>query len=156
MFGRKIFVARAIVALLFAGGSVLVYALTQSLPEAVLEPIGPAAFPRTVAVILFVLSGATLYLSFEKSPAPSAPGAPGGGRPLLTLASLGLLILYIAVMDFGLLGYRPATIGFLFALGVVLLGPKPARIAAAALIALAIGFGTHFVFTRFMYIDLPQ
>jgi hypothetical protein len=153
MFGRKIFVARAIVALLFAAASALVYVLTLSLPEATLEPIGPATFPRTVAVIMFLLSLATLYLAFEKSPAPRAPASE---RPGLMLGSLAMLVVYVAAMDDGLVGYRLATIVFLFALGILMLGPKPVRVVIAALIALAIGFGTHFVFTRFMYIDLPQ
>ncbi len=153
MFGRKIFVARAAVALFFLLGSVLVYVLSLSLPEASFEPIGPATFPRTVAVVLALLSLGTLYLSFEKTPAAKGPGE---GRVGLTLASLLLLIAYVAVMDFELIGYRLATIAFLFALGVLQLGLKPLRVAIAAAIALAIGFGTHFVFTRFMYIDLPQ
>jgi hypothetical protein len=153
MFGRKLFVARATVALLFAAGSVLVYALSMSLPAATLEPIGPATFPRIVAVILFVLSAATLLRSFERTPA--AP-SPAGKRIGLMLGALALLIVYIAVMDYGLVGFRPATIAFLFLLGIMMLGLKPGRVAAVAAIALAIGLGTHFVFTRFMYIDLPQ
>lgn len=153
MFGRKIFVARAAVALFFLLGSVLVYVLSLSLPEASFEPIGPATFPRTVAVVMALLSLGTLYLSFEKTPAAKSPSE---ARVGLTLVSLLLLIVYVAVMDYELVGYRLATIAFLFALGVLQLGLKPLRVAIAAAIALAIGFGTHFVFTRFMYIDLPQ
>lgn len=153
MFGRKIFVARAVVALLFLAGSVLVYLLSLSLPEASFEPIGPATFPRTISVIMFLLSAGTLYLAFEKSPAPAPESDERVG---LTVVSLILLVAYIAVMDYELIGYRLATVAFLFALGVLLLGVKPLRIAIAAAIALAIGLGTHFVFTRFMYIDLPQ
>jgi hypothetical protein len=154
MFGRKIHVARAVVGLLFAAGSVLVYVLTLPLPDATLEPIGPATFPRTVSVIMLLLSLGTLYLSFEKSP-PPRDGATTG-QVGLTVGSLVLLILYVAVMDYDLVGYRVATIAFLFVLGVLLLGLKPFRVGIAAVIALAIGFGTHFVFTHFMYIDLPQ
>lgn len=154
MFGRRIHVARAVVGLLFAAGSVLVYVLTLPLPDATLEPIGPATFPRTVSVIMLLLSLGTLYLSFEKSPAPR-DGAKTG-QVGLTVGSLALLILYVAVMDYDLVGYRVATIAFLFVLGVLLLGLKPLRVGIAAVIALAIGFGTHFVFTHFMYIDLPQ
>jgi hypothetical protein len=161
MFGRKIFLARAVAALLFLAGSVLIYGLSLSLPAASFEPIGPATFPRAISVIMGLLSLGTLYLSFEKpsDAAPPVGAEPGTGRDDkvgLTLASLALLIAYVGVMDWGLIGYRIATIAFLFGLGVLLLGLRPLRVAIAAVIALAISFGTHFVFTSFMYIDLPQ
>ena len=42
------------------------------------------------------------------------------------------------------------------AVALALAAEERGHLPIAAVIALTIGFGTHFVFTRFMYIDLPQ
>jgi hypothetical protein len=73
----------------------------------------------------------------------------------LALATAGLTVLFVAVMNLGWLGFRWAAVAYLFALMMVLARGRLRMAPVAAAIALVLGIGLHLVFTRFFYIDLP-
>jgi hypothetical protein len=149
---------------LFAGAMVAVgaamFASGLTLPEPMLEPVGPAAFPLWAGAALVALSAVILVQSFR----PVTPdqdddefGMALDVRPRrdLALATATLTVLFVAVMDLGWLGFRWAAVAYLFALIMVLARGRPRMIPVAAAIALVLGIGLHLVFTRFFYIDLP-
>lgn len=130
-----------------------VYWASLDLPEAVLEPIGPAAFPRAVSVILAVLSLAVLVGALR--PRATAAKAAVVPRPWLAAATVALTIVYIGVMELEWLGFRDATIVYLAVLGALLVDFVARRLILVAVIAIVLGIGTHYVFTKLFFIDLP-
>jgi putative tricarboxylic transport membrane protein len=129
---------------------------SMSLPPAMLEPIGPAAFPRVVASVLgifaiVVLGGALRGRPAAQSDTPAATAR----RPALALVTLALSIVYIGAMQIGILGFREATVVYLAVLGAVLVGFDRRRLIPIGVIAIVIGIGAHWIFTRLFFIDLP-
>lgn len=131
------------------------------LPPASLEPIGPAVFPRVISLIMALLA-LTILANALISGRQATPRADiseektGGTRHWgLALATLLLSIAYLAAMQIGLLGFRESTVLYLMALGAALTGFDRRRLLVVAAIAVVVGIGTHAVFTRLFYIDLP-
>lgn len=123
------------------------------LPPGVLEPIGPAVFPRATAIILALLALVVLGGAIaRRGPARSRPAA---DRPRLALGSLLLSISYIGAMEVEWLGFRDATVIYLVTLSLMLVDFDRRKIPTIGVIALVIGIGSHYLFTGLFYIDLP-
>ena len=136
--------------------SVAIYWSSLSLPPAMLEPIGPAAFPRVVASILAILAILVLGSALRRQTSAGTEASEQvGRRPGLALLTLVISIAYIAAMEVGLLGFREATVLYLVVLGAVLVGFDRRRLIPIAVIALILGVGAHWIFTRLFYVDLP-
>lgn len=141
--------------------SAAVWWASLDLPPAMLEPVGPAAFPQAVASIIGLL--ALVVLGRALSPGALAQGAmvdrppseAGRRRWGLALTTLLMSIAYLAAMEVELLGFREATVIYLVALGAALVEFDRRRMIPVTAIALIVGVGTHYVFTRLFYIDLP-
>ncbi len=137
---------------------------SRGLPPPMLEPVGPAAFPLWAGGALAALSLMVLVRAVRRRIVPDEPGAdePGsdlsGARPRrdLGLVTAALTVLYVAVMDWGWLGFRWATVAYTFVLISVLFGFRPRMLVPAAVVALAMGIGLHLLFTKLFYIDLPS
>lgn len=152
--GRALTEAVFSVAIILACGAV--YRASLDLPPAMLEPVGPAAFPKAVSLILGALALVVLVGAVMRPPGTGKPGASGDrNRPGLAALTIVLTFLYLGVMQAGLLGFREASVLYLFALGAVLVDFDRARTVIVAVIALALGIGSHFLFTRFFFLDLP-
>jgi len=140
--------AAAIVAL-----SVVVWIGTADLPPPRYEPVGSAALPRGIALVMAALAVVV------------ALKALGGGvrtaerLPLRAVARIiaiaGLLVVFVGIMDARVLGFRPAAAGFFFLAVLVMAGVTWRTVAAAAGFSLILALGIHVVFTRLFYIDLP-
>ena len=131
---------------------------SRRLPPPMLEPVGPAAFPLWAGASLAALSLVVLVRAVRRS----VPDEPGSGlsaarsRNDLGLATAVLTVLYVAAMNWGWLGFRWATVAYVFVLVSVLSGFRPRPLLPAAAVALAMGIGLHLLFTRLFYIDLPS
>ena len=130
------------------------------LPPAMLEPIGPAVFPQAASIVLALLSlavlaAAALRSGVRPSEAVAAQRPAHARRPGLAVAMVALTVAYLGVMEAGLLGFRDATVTYLLVLGMALFGFELRRLGWVVAIALAIGVGSHAVFTRLFFIDLP-
>lgn len=132
--------------------SILVFVDTASLPGGVYEPLGPAAFPRFVAVVIGLLSLPLLFVG--RSAGESEDGSEL--RQDLAVAGLALTVGYIILLSFDL-DYRPVTIIYAAAMGF-LLSPQSNRLRAG-IVALALGavlgLGLHFLMTSVFVVDLP-
>ncbi len=144
-------VALAVVMILMAG-AVFVHSFT--LPEPALEPVGPAAFPFAVSILLMALSGQVLWRAFTGQPANDRP-APHRKRYDLAALTLGLTVAYLASLQWELATFRQATMVYAFVLTAALFRWRPRRLPIAVIIALVLGVGLKFVFTQVLYLDLP-
>lgn len=148
-------------------GAVLIAGATD-LPAAVLEPVGPAAFPLSVGVLLIALALAAVLLGLRGRKAggttpPSAVSADQGDPPAatyrprydLTLLFVVLTFVYGIVLTFEWLSFQVATVAYLL-IAFVGVARQPLRsLPPAIVLALLIGVGVKYLFTHFFYIDLP-
>lgn len=143
-------------AALVIGGAVVLLIGAAELPPPRFEPLGSAAVPRGLAVILIVLGlwvavRAILGLRAD-APAPKETGEPS--HPMRSLGVLAALVAYVAALDLGQLPFLPLTALFLAASGTILSGGgwKPALIYGA--LGLALAAALSFIFSNFLYIEI--
>lgn len=146
--------ATVILSVAMIATGILAFVGTRGLPEPALEPIGPAAFPRATSLILAFLAAWVLVRTLLRPKEETRPkdDAPRYGLAFVMVAAT---VIYVAGMDLELVGYRIATVGYLFVLAVILLGARPRSMPIAAAVAVIVGVGTHFIFTKLLFIDLP-
>ena len=147
----------------------VVYWQASLLPPPFFDPLGSAAVPKFASLVLVLLG--TLVLARLFAPVPSSdPEAEAGAvdeatppdeqpprpAPWTALGSVLIPVAYVGLMATGLLGFREASILFVFAMGALL--ARFRRTAVLLLIPLAIAFGIFFdfIFTQVFYVDLPR
>lgn len=131
----------------------------SELPPPFFDPIGSAAFPKAMAVIIAALSLVVIakaVLASRSAPAAEAEPSPEARQShLLGAAMYALVILYAAAMQWKLLGFATATALFIVAAGAVLGRFRLKETIVSAVLALLLGFGGDYLFTHVFYIDLP-
>ncbi len=150
--------ADTILAIVLNGLSVVVIIEANRLPPPFFDPLGSAAVPRSVATLLIVLSACLLVrcLLQPLEGQRRADAAEGTNSPGIALSAAVLPILYVGVMQFGILGFAPASVLFVMSLGGALARWRPMALVALLPVALLAGFGLEALLTEFFYIDLPQ
>ncbi|MEW6333974.1 MAG: tripartite tricarboxylate transporter TctB family protein [Thermodesulfobacteriota bacterium] len=120
-------------------------------------PIGPAAYPR---VVLILLAGLCLWLIAEdllrrRLPARK-PAKPAGPAPEYGKVLLGFILFLGYVAGLSLIGYLAAT--FLFVLGLSWsIGPRqPRELPKLILIAAGTALITYLVFEKYLHVFLPR
>ncbi|MEZ5864206.1 MAG: tripartite tricarboxylate transporter TctB family protein [Geminicoccaceae bacterium] len=130
---------------------------TAALPPPRYEPLGSAALPRTLAVIMALLGIMLLGRVWAGGRRPAASAARPGfrPRPWLAVGVLAVLVAYVALMDLRLLGFVPASILALVLLGAMLTGFDRRRLPWLAGFVVLLVVAVQLLFTRVFYIDLP-
>ena len=129
----------------------------RKIPPPFFDPLGSAAIPKAIAVVLVVIAcvlsmRAVAGLGAVNDEAPIAYRP----RPDLVIGIFALCVVYVGSMDLGWIGFEAATIAFLIA-AAALLGRLHLRtLLLGSLIALVMGVGGTWLFTRFFFIDLPR
>jgi len=151
--GAGLDVALGLLVLLLCGA---ILAASVGLPGSPYEPLGPASFPQGVAAVMAILALVVLGQGVRRLRAGGrrAPAVPGGGA-WLAAGSYGLSVLFILAMSQGLVGYRAGSVLYVVAMGVLLTRVNPRAVPIVLLLALILGLGTHYVFTRVFVVDLP-
>jgi putative tricarboxylic transport membrane protein len=144
--------------------SAVLYWQAALLPPPFFDPLGSAAVPKFVAGVLAVL--ATLILvrvgaGRRDDPAAideATPPAEETARPapLIALGAVLLPTLYVALMAFGLLGFREASMVFIFAMGALLARFRRTAVLILIPVAILLGVLFDFIFTQVFYVDLPK
>ncbi|MEZ5936365.1 MAG: tripartite tricarboxylate transporter TctB family protein [Alphaproteobacteria bacterium] len=138
--------------------TVVIWAANR-LPPPFFDPLGSAAVPRFVAWLLIVLALAVLGRCLLT---PAALPAVDAGRdtvrpaPLTALGALIASILYVGLMQAGLLGFAPASALFIMALGALLSRGERRAFLWMIPLAIIVGYGLNYLLTGVFYIDLPQ
>ncbi|MBJ3774628.1 tripartite tricarboxylate transporter TctB family protein [Acuticoccus mangrovi] len=137
--------------------AVVVWIATADLPPPRYEPVGSAALPRGISAIMALLGALLAARTLIGAEAPAtAAGERVGMRAVVRLLVLcGLTLAYVAAMDGRLVGFRPATIAYLFLATLALAGITLRRVVTAFAFAALLAVGLHALFTHFFYIDLP-
>lgn len=129
-----------------------------NLPPGFFEPVGPGPIPSAVAWCVIALSAvvvlqASVRLAAGLLPPREPPAFETRGRDAVAVATL--TVAYVAAMGLGLVGFALATTIYLVAAIGVLDGWRLRTLVPAACIAVVMGFGLAYVFTRILVTDLP-
>lgn len=149
---------RADVALALGVGafSALLLVEAEKIPPPFFDPLGSAAVPRGVAVVLLALAVIVFLRALAARPWPARPEPEGyRPRPDVAVAIALLAVAYIAVMELELLGFRDATIAFVALASAVLGRLSPRIVLTGLLVAVVVGFGGKYLFTHVLFIALP-
>ncbi len=133
----------------------------------IFDPLGSAAVPKISAFLIALLAVVILVTGLRQRANPDVVAAETTDEGVagdvstsprydLGLSLLGFCAAYVAVMEFGVLGYPIATTVFLFAAGLMLGGMSRRNVLLSLIISVAIGFGSDFIFSEFFYIQLPR
>lgn len=128
----------------------------DKIPPPFFDPLGSAAVPNGVALVLAVLSAIVLVRALLALPWPPRPDSVGYRvRPDIALGIALAAVLYVAAMDFEVLGFRTATILFV-AVASALLGRFHLKMSLiGVLVAIVVGVGGMYLFTQVFFIALP-
>ena len=141
----------------------VLYQQATLLPPPFFDPLGSAAVPKFVALVLLALAlGLVVQRAF---------GLTGGGMamptsttdeptvrpaPLAAIGAIILPILYVASMQAGWLAFAQASSLFVLALGGLFARWRLRNLALLLPLALLTGYGLDYIFTEILYVDLPQ
>lgn len=130
---------------------------TRDIRPGTFEPLGSAPVPQATALLIILLSVAVAIGGVRRLRGGDA-GAAGPDyvpRPLDAAIVAGMTIVYVALLDARAMDFAPLTALFLFAAIGFLIRFRRTGLIAAALVAVATGWGAAYVFTRVFIVDLP-
>ena len=137
---------------------VAVFWESLSMPPAIYDPIGPAAFPRALSVTICFLSVMVLFRTFR---VPSGESKQAAQQPThrlrsdLAAASAVLTVVYVLLLTLRLVSFSISTTVYLILFTMLLMRFDLRRLPIAIIIALIMGLGCGYIFTHVFYIDLP-
>jgi hypothetical protein len=154
--------------------SLVFFAATLDLQEPRYEPLGPAAVPKTISLLIlvcavmlmgrgiyhFVRNGGFTALRSESEAEIETPGPGYQLRPKLAVIVMIILVIYIGLLHWQVVGYRTGCILFMLATGLLTLwyekrAFRPFHITVLLVLTLLMAFGGYYVFTQILVIDLP-
>jgi len=131
----------------------------RSIRPGVFEPLGSAPIPQATAglitLLALVVMGRALHALFRRPPAPPADGEELTLRPLDAAAVILLTTLYILAMALRVVDFAILTALFLLVTIGVLTRFERRLLPLVVVLALVVGFGCQYVFTRIFVVDLP-
>ena len=149
--------------------SAVLYWQASLLPPPFFDPLGSAAVPKFASLVLVLLATLVLARLFaprqlavpepdegavdEATPPDEQPARPA---PLTALGSVLIPIVYVGLMANGLLGFREASVLFVFAMGALLAHFRRGPVLILLPLALVLGIFFDFIFTQVFYVDLPR
>jgi len=167
---RFSFITDIILSLVIIVFSIVIYFNTLDLPPPKYEPMGAAALPQALAVLLTIFALFILIKAIikRKPAAPSAKKTEAQGETIksqeseisphsYTKAAFIFIItcIYVFSMSMKLSGFLVATIIYIFVAGSIMKSTNLIGKAKMASFAIVFSLATFFIFTRFFYIDLP-
>ncbi len=125
---------------------------TRGIPPGTFEPLGSAPVPQATAGIIILLAlGLIVRACLDRRPVARPPrdGLLDAGAVLL------LTLLYVTVMHYRLTTFALMTTVYLILTIGFLIRFKPRQMPIVAVVALVVGFGCQYLFTRVFVVDLP-
>ena len=138
--------------------SIIVYYFSLELPEPEYEPLGSAALPQGLAVIMSLLSLIVIVRAIPKiktyKPTTNTDDNVTS-RPKLAILVFIITLIFIGILDFGILGFLPAGIIYLSTIGYLMTHRDLKSFPWIVAFAVILTVFSYYVFTKFFYIDLP-
>lgn len=152
----KIFRADLFFILMSAALSGVVLYGTKTLPPAYFEPLGPAAFPKAIAIIVIALAITKLITLLVTSPKTvNGHSKVNWIRIIIPVIALLLISVYSILLSYRLLDFRITTALFLFIFVHLLKSDISARSSLLILIySTSLSFAMYFTFTKIFYLNL--
>jgi putative tricarboxylic transport membrane protein len=129
------------------------------------DPLGPAAFPKLVSILLGALSIiliARVLLGYDVGASDTSlisglteEGRTHRKRPLLALGLLLAVVAYTVVLTLTSVGFLWATIAFLSVSGFAMSARRPRDAVIAVAIGGIVGLSVSFLFTHVLVAVLP-
>ena len=138
--------------------SAVVYYFSLELPDPVYEPLGSAALPKGLAVIMSLLSLIIIVRAIPKIKTYKSTTHTSEGitsRPKLAILIFIITLIFIGILDFGVLGFLPAGIIYLSTIGYFMTHRNLKRFPWVIAFSVILTVFSYYVFTKFFYIDLP-
>ncbi|MDW4499333.1 tripartite tricarboxylate transporter TctB family protein [Sulfitobacter sp. D35] len=150
----------ALVLVIWMFSGAILWAAWQ-LPPPQFDPLGPARVPMAIAITLILIGAGILLSNLRPDPPAPDPADETGERPAplqprIALAAIAITVAYVAVMTFGIIGFRAATLLFVLGLGGVLSRFRLRSMIPVAILAVAISFGFSWLFAEVLFVDLPH
>ena len=138
--------------------SIIVYYFSLELPEPEYEPLGSAALPQGLAVIMSLLSLIVIIRAIPKiktyKPTTNTDDNVTS-RPKLAILVFIITLIFIGILDYGILGFLPAGIIYLSTIGYLMTHRDLKSFPWIVAFAVILTVFSYYVFTKFFYIDLP-
>lgn len=131
----------------------LVYWQAGLVPSPPFVPLGPAFYPRTVAVIL---AGLALWLIVEDQLKGPAPKKTPGPAPSYRQVAAGLAVFLGYVAGLSILGYVAATFSFVLAMSWIAGPRRREELPKLAAVAAATTLVTFLLFEKYLFVFLPR
>ena len=138
--------------------SVIVYYFSLELPEPEYEPLGSAALPKGLAVIMSLLSFVVIVRAIPKIKTYKPTTKTDNNvtsRPKLAILVFIITLIFIGILDFGILGFLPSGIIYLTTIGYLMTHRDLKRFPWIIAFSVILTVFSYYVFTKFFYIDLP-
>lgn len=142
--------------------SALVYWQTLGLPPPRYEPMGSAAVPQALSVIMASLAAVVFIragMRWRRARQVLVEQKPAQvhfiRRPWLAVWTFVVTIIYVAAMDQKLIGYLFATPLYVCVTGMLLTRGDWQQLRWIACFAVGLSVICYFLFTRVFFIDLP-
>ncbi|WP_126975845.1 tripartite tricarboxylate transporter TctB family protein [Frigidibacter oleivorans] len=142
------------IALLLMGLGIVIAIVAARMPPSRFEPIGPGPVPLILGILLAVMSAlaaAQTLRSLVRMPEGWRLRAPDPHRLVIVSA----IVVYVAVMQWGVVRYDVLTAAFLLLTGLYLARFDPRQIVPMGAIAVVLAVGIQFVFTQVFVTALP-
>ena len=138
--------------------SIIVYYFSLELPEPEYEPLGSAALPQGLAVIMSLLSLIVIVRAIPKiktyKPTTNTDDNVTS-RPKLAILVFIITLIFIGILDFGIIGFLPAGIIYLSTIGYLMTHRDLKSFPWIVAFAVILTVFSYYIFTKFFYIDLP-
>ncbi|MFC5585041.1 hypothetical protein ACFPOD_07960 [Nitratireductor kimnyeongensis] len=146
-----------------AGIAVAFYVAALTLPESRFEPMGSAAVPKMIAVIVFICAAfevvrcARLLLA-DPSPLHNLmhPGSAAIRRAATVIGYILFFFAIVLVLQSAVVPFM-AIAAVLFWIGALFIGVPRTRtmLLALGLVGLVLGVGLELIFTRVFFVNIP-
>ncbi len=125
---------------------------TRDIPPGTFEPLGSAPVPQATAGLIILLAlGLVLRACLDRRPVARQPreGLLDAGAVLV------FTLLYVTAMHYRVTTFALMTTAFLALTIGFLIRFRPRQMPIVLLVAVTVGFGCQYLFTRVFIVDLP-
>ena len=137
----------------------VVYWGTLDLPPPTYEPLGPAALPQLLAIIvaILVLPLIVAPASYQNSAPVEADGEGEATRPTpwMAVALIAVSVVFTMLMQSRMVPFAILATGFLMVVMAIMTRFARRAWPATLIVSPMIGFGLWYLFTQVFIIDLP-